>query len=271
MKNPGIYILTCPCGKQYIGRDCSLPARSNKHLSGKSPKCPAIHAAIKKYGREAFTVETIAYPGISDKALYAVEAWYIAKHDAYNNGYNKSIGGAGMDSETSSRVQRRRVKDGTHNFLGSENNRRRVEAGTHHFLNGEFHRRNNLKRVADGTHPFLGNKNPVHRQIADGTHHFLDGEFHRRNALKRVEAGMHHFLGGEIARETNHRRVEAGTHNFMGDNNPNRKKRLKATWMWVRSLAMCWYEMHDYVMKRRAEFYSQVIPDMSDAEQLELF
>ena len=215
MKKSGIYILTSPSGKSYVGRDCSLPKRVKEHLSGKSPQCPAIHAAIKKYGREVFTVEMIAYPGISHEALCAVEAWHIARHDSYNNGYNESNGGAGMDSETASRLQRKRVNDGTHHFIG--------------------------------------------------------GEIQREVTRKRIAAGTHHFLDSERARERERKRIAAGKHHFVGDTNPAKRLSEKGRWMWVRSLAMCWYEMHNYVMKRRAEFYSQVIPDMSDAEQLELF
>ena len=38
MKNPGIYILTSPTGKQYVGKDSCLPTRVNKHLSGSEHK-----------------------------------------------------------------------------------------------------------------------------------------------------------------------------------------------------------------------------------------
>jgi len=55
-------------------------------------------------------------------------------------------------SENNRIVNLKKVADGTHNFLGSENNRKRVANGTHHFLGGELVR----QRVADGTHNFLG-------------------------------------------------------------------------------------------------------------------
>lgn len=278
MKNPGIYILTSPSGKKYVGLDSNLPKRINEHLSGKSPQCPVIHHAIKKYGREAFDVQIIAYPGISRDALRAVEVWYIAKHDSYNNGYNETKGGEGVDSETVSRLQRERVANGTHHFLDSEFHRqnalKRVEDGTHHFLSGELARKANYERVANGTHPFVGGeiqRRSTRERVANGTHNFLGGELSQRVSRERVANGTHNFLDSEFQRRNQLKRITNGTHHFVGDTNPAKRLAEKGRWMWVRSLAMCWYEMHDYVMKRRAAFYSKEIPDMSDAEQLELF
>lgn len=278
MKNPGIYILTSPSGKSYVGLDANLPKRSREHLSGKSPQCPTIHHAIKKYGRDAFDVQTIAYPGISRDALCAVEVWYIAKHDAYNTGYNETKGGEGVDTETVSRLQRERVADGTHHFLDSEFHRqnalRRVQDGTHPFLNGERSQQIQRERVKNGTHNFLRGEHvrkANRERVKNGTHNFLGGDLSRRVSRERVANGTHNFLDSEFHRRNQLKRVQDGTHNFVGDTNPAKRLSEKGRWMWVRSLAMCWYEMHDYVMKRRAEFYSQVIPDMSNAEQLELF
>ena len=72
MKNPGLYILTNTVnGMQYVGKDSNLPSRSKEHLSGKTPQCPRIHNAIKKYGADTFCAEIIQYPGISQEALNA--------------------------------------------------------------------------------------------------------------------------------------------------------------------------------------------------------
>ena len=97
MKNPGIYILTNKVnGKQYVGKDSCLPTRVNKHLSGSEHDCRRIHNAIKKYGNENFSVETIQYPNISHEALNAVECWKIRQfHTLSPNGYNLTDGGEG--------------------------------------------------------------------------------------------------------------------------------------------------------------------------------
>ena len=162
MKNPGIYILTnTVTGKQYVGKDSDLPRRAKLHLSSKDPECPCIHNAIHKYSADAFDLEIIRYPGISYKALSAVEKWKITQLNTKSpNGYNLTTGGDGLDSETARKIARE----------------------------------SNLQRITDGTHHFLGENNPSHKRIADGTHPFLDSEIQRRTAQKRVEDGTHHLL-----------------------------------------------------------------------------
>lgn len=64
----------------------------------------------------------------------------------------------------------------------SIDNKKRVANGSHNFLGPETNRRNNKKRVANGTHNFLGPEfNKIHS---------------RKNNLKRVANGTHHFLNG---------------------------------------------------------------------------
>lgn len=98
MKNPGIYILANKVnGKQYVGCSSDVPYRVNWHLNLYSTSSPAIHKAIKKYGRDAFDVEIIPYPGISDEALNAVEIWKIKQLNTISpNGYNLTKGGEGV-------------------------------------------------------------------------------------------------------------------------------------------------------------------------------
>ena len=78
------------------------------------------------------------------------------------------------------------------------------------------------------------------------------------------------------------KRLEEGTHNFLGENNPIKRlskegrnpqtlKRLKGEWCYIIALSRFWYEIHDYTLKRRAEFLSKDIPDTSNAEQEYLF
>ena len=288
MKNPGIYILTSPSGKQYVGRDVNLPSRAKRHLSGNVPECPRIHNAVKKHGADAFSVEIIQYPSISDEALNAVERWKIRQLQTLApKGYNLTEGGdSGKCSEETrqklSESNSKQVANGTHNFLSGEvqkrNARKQVADGTHNFLGGEVQRR----RIEDGTHNFLGESNPSHKRVEEGTHHLLGGEVSRRNARKRLEEGTHHFLDSEFQRRINKKRLEDGTHHFLGENhpikrlskegrNPQTLKRLKAEWCYIIALSRFWYEIHEYTLKRRAEFLSKDIPDTSHAEQEYLF
>ena len=56
----------------------------------------------------------------------------------------------------------------------SERNHKRIKDGSHHFLgDGRLQRKVQLKNIENGTHHFLGNRNPSHKRVQDGTHHLL--------------------------------------------------------------------------------------------------
>ena len=268
MENPGIYILTSPSGKQYVGKDTNLPKRVKAHLNGNTPQCRAIHNAIQKYGRDAFSVEIIRYPGISEKALNAVERWWIRRLKTLDpGGYNLTEGGDGAIPSEETRQKMR------------ESSYKQIKKGTHPFLSENHPSR---KHVANGTHHFLGDNNPSHKRIEDGTHHFLNNDFQRQVQKKRIAEGTHNFLSNDFQRRSAQKRIAEGTHNFLGENHPIKRlskegthpktrKRQKAEWCYIIALSRFYYEIHDYTLKRRAEFLSKDIPDTSNAEQTYLF
>lgn len=86
-----------------------------------------------------------------------------------------------------------RVQDGTNPFCGPSINRKRVRERTHHFLGGAQSRKNAIKLVEEGRHPFSG------------------GGVQSASNRKRVIEGTHNFLGGKIQK----RQLEEGTHNFQ--------------------------------------------------------
>ena len=126
------------------------------------------------------------------------------------------------------------------------------------------------EQVKQGTHN-LGDRNPSHKRVKDGTHNFLGGAIPRRAQKKRVKAGTHPFLDSEYQRSIHKKRLEDGTHHLLGNNHWKRKKRQKAEWCYIIALSRFWYEIHDYTLKRRAEFLPKDIPNTSNAEQTYLF
>ena len=134
---------------------------------------------------------------LSETEAFNLEQSYIQQYGRKNIGtgilLNLTNGGEGssgykhtIDAKKKlSDSARSSIENGTHNFLGGENNRKRIENGTHHFLGSKI----NIDRIENGTHNFLG------------------GE----NNRKRIENGTHNFLGGEIQKN----RVKNGTHNLL--------------------------------------------------------
>jgi len=100
------------------------------------------------------------------------------------------------------------IDPNTISVLASNANKKRVEQGTHNFLDKENARKRARRIVKEGKCNLVGDKNPVHKLVAEGKHHFQTPEFSRTRALKRVTQGTHNFLGSN----SNQTRLAEGRH-----------------------------------------------------------
>lgn len=102
--------------------------------------------------------------------------------------------------------------------LGTKENLKRVKNGTHNWVgNGDYQRNVQKKRVEDGAHHWLGNKNPVYSLLENGTHPFLGeagSNLAKETQRKRVENKTHHLLSGDIQRKSHKKRLDNGTHHL---------------------------------------------------------
>lgn len=94
-------------GKAYVGfTKNTLEWRIKAHRYGPNPNA-LIHKAIKKYGKDAFTVETIGTASNRQQAA-ALERELIAAHNTFMpNGYNMTPGGEGNDAPRSAETRSR--------------------------------------------------------------------------------------------------------------------------------------------------------------------
>lgn len=95
----GIYKLTSPSGKSYIGQSLNLKKRLSEYRRLACVNQPKIFNAISKYGWENIKVDIIwqtkkhnRYSNIKI-ALDAIEKYAIKKYDCVANGYNSRDGG----------------------------------------------------------------------------------------------------------------------------------------------------------------------------------
>lgn len=100
--------------------------------------------------------------------------------------------------------------------------RQQLASGTHPFQKEGQQSTLARRRLEEGTHNFIGDRNPVHKQIANGTHNWLGGEEQRQRNLRQVAEGTHPFLGGEKQRALAQRRIKDGTHPFLGESHPSK-------------------------------------------------
>lgn len=116
----------------------------------------------------------------NSETLKVLEEEYIDLHWEDPQCMNRGKGSSGWTSEEAFNENKRRINDGSHNFIG-----------------GEIPKKNQLRRVAEGIHQWSGDKNPSLDRIKNGTHIWLKDE-HKiatsNNFKKRIETGEHHFL-----------------------------------------------------------------------------
>ena len=87
-----VYIYTFPNGKKYIGQTTlSISQRANRGEGYK--KCPRVYNAIKKYGWDSISIETIECE--SEEQMDQLEVELISKYKTTNKeyGYNLDSGG----------------------------------------------------------------------------------------------------------------------------------------------------------------------------------
>ena len=94
----GIYMITSPNGKSYIGRAINLKNRLNKYKNNHNNEQPLIYNAIKKYGYDNMKITILWQTEIkkdnTNEILNQLESLYILKHNTFTpNGYNLTTGG----------------------------------------------------------------------------------------------------------------------------------------------------------------------------------
>ena len=128
-------------------------------------------------------------------------------------------------SEILSKIQLRRINDGTHNFIRL--NQKRIDVGIHNLLGSNQNKKQLAERKHISQQSVFSDKarkmaiDNAAKLIANGTHHLLGGEIQRRYNQKKVNDGIHHLLGPV----QNQKRIDNKTHNLLG---PNQNKKQLA-------------------------------------------
>ena len=92
-----VYLLSSPSGKGYVGMTRgTASSRFKRHCDeSRHSTCSAVQAALRKYGAETFSVETL-FESEDLNELMAVEVKLIAELGTkYPSGYNLTDGGEG--------------------------------------------------------------------------------------------------------------------------------------------------------------------------------
>lgn len=91
MKICGIYKITSPSGKIYIGQSTDINRRFYQYKKLACKKQPVLYNSLIKYGVEAHIFEIIEE--CEEDMLNERESYFIELHSSYRNGMNCSLGG----------------------------------------------------------------------------------------------------------------------------------------------------------------------------------
>lgn len=134
----GIYKLTSPSGKCYIGQSVNIENRLSKYKHLKCESQPKIYNALVKYGYDNFTVEILWETKDelnSTSILNQLEEDFINLYDSVNNGYNCKEGG-------NSRRLSEETKNKLRNKFFSEEYRKKLSLAGKGRVFTEEHRKN---------------------------------------------------------------------------------------------------------------------------------
>jgi hypothetical protein len=116
----GIYKLTSPSGKCYIGQSKNIYQRYREHKRDTKHKHNKLYYALKKYGYESFTKEIIEE--CDKNILDERERHWIKHYDSVDNGYNCDYGG--QIHKEFSKEHKEKLRNA---FLGKYNGNQNIE------------------------------------------------------------------------------------------------------------------------------------------------
>lgn len=168
-----IYKATCIVNnKSYIGlTKRTLKQRRYQHEWNASHGSRGyFHHALQKHGNNNWKWEVVEADIGDANTAKLREKHYVQLYETNKHGYNATAGG---DDFTSSEYQRslqlKRVRDGTHPFLGGDiqraSSKKRWEQGTNSLIGM------NQKRLAEGTHNLSGDNSPQRKRKHSGILH----------------------------------------------------------------------------------------------------
>lgn len=93
-------------GKLYVGKGSGKRAFVHAYYASTgNTSCPALYAAIRKHGIEAFVTHMLAL-GLSEAEAHSLECWFIQELGSFGSGYNLTAGGEGASGFKRSQAEK---------------------------------------------------------------------------------------------------------------------------------------------------------------------
>lgn len=172
--------------KLYVGQSIDISKRRNRHFQGNN-QCPALHAAIRKHGKENFDF-VLLKQCFSQEELNEQEIYWIKELNTLSpNGYNLKEGGeqgGSPSKETREKIRQsllgfkhtdetkrkksiafQGVQHPLYGITCSEETKKKIseaQAGRKHWFYGQKHSEETLQKMRNSK---LGKKNPMFGKV----------------------------------------------------------------------------------------------------------
>lgn len=110
----GIYKLTSPNNKSYIGKSTNIFQRWEQHKAVSHTKSTKLYKSIKKYGWDNFKKEIIKECKVEE--LDNLEIFYIKKYNSVEKGLNLTYGGDGGKKSDETKIKISKSMVGKNNW-----------------------------------------------------------------------------------------------------------------------------------------------------------
>lgn len=119
-KTCGIYKITSPSGKIYIGQSINIEGRLRNYEKSQAKRQPRLLRSLLKYGFENHKVEILHVCGKHE--LDSWEIWYIDLYDTFGtiHGLNLQAGGASGEPSKETRAKLTKAMMGNKRALGNK-------------------------------------------------------------------------------------------------------------------------------------------------------
>jgi group I intron endonuclease len=91
----GIYKITNPKGKVYIGQSINIKSRFSKYYKKHCKEQPLLYRSLKKYGSDSHSFEVLISGDFNQELLNELEIHYINLFNSFQKGLNLTKGGGG--------------------------------------------------------------------------------------------------------------------------------------------------------------------------------
>lgn len=184
MKKIGIYKITSPSGKIYIGQSIDIENRFKTYLRYSCKSQPKLLASLKKYGSQNHVYEIIELCNIGDLSIK--EKYYVDLYDSFNNGLNIRDGGG--NSAKLSKEQKDKISK---SLKGVKHSITRIEANRKGQLGKKLTEQHKENIRLGSTKPNLGKKASLETRLKQSISH--KGKSNNRLGTKLTEEQKKHL------------------------------------------------------------------------------